>query len=535
MTNDTASRGRGPELALTVEEIDWLSTLHSDGTEPCASIDTISVPRNEAMHAGAGELLKPANLHTGVLGTQTTPLYRFDFVTSRYATFVHHLAQFTGVRTAASAGSLDATVLRAGLTTAEGAVVAARTAVAAAAQNVEVGKPTFDQFDTLNDTRQVLLVAKAGLDNARRTAFAAAAAKSGISPTRNRPTGVEITIVDGAFLLESDEPVNWDRITLQARTNPTAPQRRDEIVFPEVEFGSPDTGSFVYCGRQWRTTAELWARGDAINARLPAPWTLTVELGAATTGVDVVVDLTAGGSVTLHGDGTGPSSDVSAHTTGRHTLTVTATALTGCNVTGSGFSLSSLTEISAWQPKPSARGVRIVDVRLPANAADTGHFVDVMTDTTIDLSQWRLQWRPADASAHWREYHLVALVGRILPAGATARIVAGTATGTAAADKATWFGGLDGTFPTAGAVVRLVDAAGLVVHEQAAIPTPTTVPCEIVADPDLTRAYILPAIRSTGWWTLTMTFARNLGRGEPVLSVGGDTHAETATIAFPVA
>jgi hypothetical protein len=525
--------GRGPELALTVEEVDWLSTLHSDGTEPCASIDTSSVSRNEQMHAGAGELLLPANLHTGVLGTTTTPLFTFDFVTSRYASFVHHLAHFTGVRAATTTTALDAAVLRAALAPAESRVVTARAAVAAASQAVSTGTPTFAQFDALATARQQLLDARDGLGTERRAAFAAAAAASGISPTRNRPPGVEVTVVDGAFLLESDEPLNWDRITLVAQSGTELPQRRDVIEFPEVEFGAPDAGSFVYRGRQWRTTAELWAKGDAVSARLPAPWTLTVELDAVT-GVEVVVDVEAGGSVTLHGDGTGASPDVVATASGSNTLRVTAATLTGCSISGSGFSLRSLAVTAPWQPAPAAGGVRIVDVRLPANAADAGHFVEVMADDDVDLARWRLQWQPADASSDWRDYHVVALAGRALPAGATARVVGGAATGTAAPGRATWFGGLDGTFPTTGAVVRLVDPGGRVVHERAAMPAGTTVPCAVVPDGDLTRAYLLPAVRSKGWWVLTMNFARDLGLGEPVLSVGGDTAAETGSIGFPL-
>ena len=139
--------GRGPELALTVEEVDWLSTLHGDGTKPCASIDTSSVSRNEQMHAGAGELLLPANLHTAVLGTSAKALYRFNFVTSRYASFADHLAHFAGVRAAAASGSLDATVLRARLAPAEAAVAAAGAAYAAAMNATTSGTPTFTQFE----------------------------------------------------------------------------------------------------------------------------------------------------------------------------------------------------------------------------------------------------------------------------------------------------------------------------------------------------------------------------------------------------
>ena len=242
------------------------------------------------------------------LGHQPKRSTGSNFVTSRYASFVDHLAHFAGVRAATASGSLDATVLRARLAPAEAAVAAARAAYTAAVNATTSGTPTFTQFDAVPVSRESLTAAKGALEAERRAAFAAAAAAAGVSPTRSRPEGVEVTVVDGAFLIESDEPINWDRVTLVARRGGVLPQRRDVTVFPEVEFGSPDTGSFVYRGWQWRTTAELWAKGDAVAARLPAAWTLTVELAAATR-AEAVVEVASGGSVTLHGDGTGASAD----------------------------------------------------------------------------------------------------------------------------------------------------------------------------------------------------------------------------------
>ena len=67
------------------------------------------------------------------------------------------------------------------------------------------------------------------------------------------------------------------------------------------------------------------------------------------------------------------------------------------------------------------------------------------------------------------------------------------------------------------------------------MPAGTTVPCAVVpGDGDLTRAYLLPDTRAKGWWALTLNFARNLGLGQPVLSVGGDTTSEVTSIGFPV-
>ena len=66
------------------------------------------------------------------------------------------------------------------------------------------------------------------------------------------------------------------------------------------------------------------------------------------------------------------------------------------------------------------------------------------------------------------------------------------------------------------------------------MPAGTMVPCAVVPDGDLTRAYLCPATQAKGWWTLTLTFGRNLGLGQPVLSVDGDTTSEVASIGFPV-
>ena len=224
--------GRGPDLAITAEEIDWLATLHNDGTEPCASIDTSSVSRNEVMHGGAGEVLPGAQLCTGRLGTTAVPrLFGFDFVTSRYMSFAHHLTCFAGARSAASTGTLDADTLRVGLAPAEQAVVAARAAVVAAGQGVVSGTPTSVQFEALTAARAGLDAAKATLDGARRTAFARAATVSGVVATRPPPAGVGITTVAGGFLIETDEPIAWDRVTaeLQVLAGHAAAPRVDRV------------------------------------------------------------------------------------------------------------------------------------------------------------------------------------------------------------------------------------------------------------------------------------------------------------------
>ena len=57
----------------------------------------------------------------------------------------------------------------------------------------------------------------------------------------------------------------------------------------------------------------------------------------------------------------------------------------------------------------------------------------------------------------------------------------------------------------------------------------------LVPDGDGTRAYVIPTATvptTPTWWTMTLSFARDLGPGEPLLSVAGSTGPETATLAF---
>ena len=55
------------------------------------------------------------------------------------------------------------------------------------------------------------------------------------------------------------------------------------------------------------------------------------------------------------------------------------------------------------------------------------------------------------------------------------------------------------------------------------MPAATAVPCAVVPDGDLTRAYLLPSVRTKGWWSLTMNFARRLGIGYAI-TLGGRRH-----------
>jgi hypothetical protein len=230
--------------------------------------------------------------------------------------------------------------------------------------------------------------------------------------------------------------------------------------------------------------------------------------------------------------------DAIAATAGPTTLQISGVSLTSCSLSGTGFALGTVTVVAPWQPVPAQGIVRFVDAALPARPGDRAHFVEVIADEDVDLARWRLQWRPADASTDWRNYHTFAAAGRRLEAGETARISGGLPAGYPVPGRRTWFGGTDGIVPPTGALWRLCDSSGRVVHERAEMSTDSTMSCSVLPNDDLTRAYIEPAGRLAGtaprWWALTMTFARDVGPGDPVLSVAGDTAPETVTIAFPV-
>lgn len=520
--------GRDVDLNLTAEETDWLATLHGDGRTPCASIDTSKVMRTELVHAGAGEPLLPARRHTGVLSTDSgSQLFTFDFVTSRYTSFAHHIAAFGSARFASSPSNLDVAALRAITAAAEQALATSRVAVETATQAVSAGIPTAATFTLLADSQTALAAAIAARDIARGRAFAAAAEMSGISPTRPRPTGVEVTVVAGGFLVESDEPIQWDRIQPELRYSSVQPLQTETIDFDPAALGRPDAGTFGFARRRWHTTAELWAASGIATAILGGPWTLAIELEDVIK-VDVEVAVADDGSCEIRGSGVNVSVGEADGT-----RSLTGAPLTRCEISGTDFGVHALTLTSPYQTTAGNGPVLICAAVPPMTSGDADHHITLLAHEDVALDGWRVQWRHADAQGPWETYHLFA-PGTAIPAGQTARIEGGRSSGATDPNSTTWFGGTTGTLPADGIVARLMDANGTVVHERAALPTGAAVAYDLIPDADLTRAYLVPATLTPGWWTLDLIFHRDVGPTQPHLSVAGNTAPEIASFSFAI-
>jgi hypothetical protein len=409
----------------------------------------------------------------------------------------------------------------------EQAVVASRAAVEVATQAVSAGLPTAATFRALASGRAALAAALAARDEARSRAFAAAAEMSGISPTRPRPTGVEVTVVAGGFLVESDEPIRWDRIQPVLRCAPVQPLQTETITFDPVAFGRPDAGTFGFARRRWHTTAELWAPSGIATAVTGAPWTLAFELEDVTK-VDVEIAVADDGSCEIRGSGT----DVSAGDAGG-TLSLTGAPLTRCEISGAHFGIRAITLTTPYRTTAGRGPVLLCAAVPPTASGGVDHYITLLAHEDVALDGWRVDWRRADAQGPWKTYHLFAS-GSAIPAGRTARIEGGRSSEATDLAATTWFGGTVGTLPAEGIVVRLMDANGVVLHERAAVPTGSSVAYDLVPDADLTRAYLVPAAYAPGWWSLDLTFGRDVGPTQPRLSAAGDTAPEIALFGFAV-
>ena len=526
--------GSGPDLALTDVDKAWLGTLHGDGGTPCASIDVSTVTRTELATAGVGETLLRAQLHSGVVRAGGKDLYRFDFVTSNYGSFATHVTDFRVGPTVAVASVIDLTTAKTTLATAEANILAARNAASAAIAAARTGTPTKLQFDAETAARAALALARAGARSGRDTAMSSFFAAAALPATRPLPTrGVDVTAVGETLLVEAAEPLAWDRISLTVTRSNRVPLVRDTIEFPTADFGSPDVGSFVFRNRLWTTTAELWAKHDAVEARLPGSWTLTVEASSARS-VEVRVRATSATTVVLSGLGEGvePDKTVAVPAGAAVTVSLTATALTTFRVAGTGFAIEALTIVRPWVARRSEGPVRLCAAQLPTSTTDTGHRVELVAEADFDLAGWKVSWQPFDASTAPVQYHSFA-AGTVRD-GTVLWVNGGLASGIASSVIDSRFGGTIGVPNPAGAIYRLVDPSGVVVHELAALAGGTPMSVTVLPNGDFTRAVISPqtagAIR--GWWTLGFDYRRDVGITEPVLSVAGRTTIERAGIGF---
>jgi hypothetical protein len=75
-----------------------------------------------------------------------------------------------------------------------------------------------------------------------------------LSSARKLPERLGVAALNGAPLVESPEPLPWDRLDVQVQQSPVLARQLDEIGLDHASFGTPDIGTFSYAGGTWQTT-----------------------------------------------------------------------------------------------------------------------------------------------------------------------------------------------------------------------------------------------------------------------------------------
>ncbi|KRH99720.1 hypothetical protein [Curvibacter sp. PAE-UM] len=543
------------EAELDAYTTEYIRTLNGDGTDPCATVSVGQVVRPESVTAGGGEPLEPSSLHASEIRSATAPdrtLHRFEFVTSRYFSFRHHLSAFDGIcrRLPADAAGLMASMapseraseLRRRMVAITGAVDAARAAKTLATQ----GAASQGYLDDAIRTREVLAQLRAELGNSSVAAFDeiwAACLGAGVPP--GLPAELRVSVVRAVtasqgtdvFLLESPEPIAWGRTGITAVATTDLPLQKTNTTFA-ADFGRPDAGYDVeYGGILWRAGVELWVSEGQLRARAAEPMNVTLVLDRAVS-VDIEICVEDGGTATLTtipAQSAGAITQSASSTPVRMQLTAPAGAtLSSLQVTGAGVSIVSCSVTKIMVPSMPLGQLRITDVRLPASAQSNDDEVLMLALETVALDGYTLRWVDAQTPGESRLYRLLPQL--TLKGGQHLRLVQGQTTSTETNDVIVHSSAPATKPASTGSIYQLLDPSGKVVQEYAALPGGLS--RELVAIPNLdgTRAFLVPPSTSSslekGHWTLSFDLAGDAGPDLDRWSVGGIAVHEQAKLRF---
>ncbi len=552
----------------------WVRTLNGDGTDPCATVDLDRVVRPEQVVAGAGEPLAPQQLHRSELravgDTGTVTVHRFDFVTSRYASLTQHAASFDG-RCRSHPTSVSATALAlparaqadmfatALASTAADALPAVLRNARDTRKKATTGTPTTGDLDAADAALTALLDLRDQLVVGTARVFGdlwAACFES--APPATLPAGLRVSVLTPAgptgatpervLLLESPEPLAWERISARATYNAALPLSRVSASI-DRGFGHPDAGFDIeHGGLRWHAGVELWVSQGVVRARADEPLDVSVLVDRAGT-VELELDIDAGATATV---ATVPALAGGPVTKGPSasgaSVTVTLAAPTGTGfqrvrITGAGVGIRTVGVTEPFIPGPAAGPLRLCGIRLPTSTAPLDHEVIVIAMAPVaNLSGYTVRWVDALNPAAAELYAELPAVG--LDDGHRLRLVPGRATAPVTDDALVSAGGPGTAPPTAGAVYQLIDPAGNIVHQGVALATPSAAtPTSgnlLVPFPnaDRTRAFLVPPNAAPaigrGHWNLRLDQLGDAGIDLPVWSVAGRTVTESAMLAFSV-
>lgn len=546
----------GSDAALDAWTDLYIRTLNGDGSDPCATVEVDKVVRPEQVTVGSGEPLEPARLHASELrtnGQDPRVLHRFEFTTSGFASFRHHLAVFDGrcrrlTKDAAAVASALSPRQRAAARTTQLAKVTAAVAAARAARAAATGKAPTGTLDAAK-------TAKLALARVREETRALGAedfdqiwtACFGVQPPDALPGNVRVSVVQAAtqsggtdvLLLESPEPIAWERVTVAAVRASATPQRKVATAV-NAEFGRPDKDFEVYFGGiRWLAGVELWVVDGALRARANEPLSVTIlpeQAGA----VELVIRVEAGGSATITATPPllgGPV--VRGPSTSAITVSLSAapgTLIDSVLVSGAGVAIESCSATSPFIPIPPAGPIRIADIRLPTVTTPLDHEVTLLALEEASTAGYSVRWFDALASAPTQLYATLAALD--LKAGQRIRLVPARASAPPVDDALVQAGGPGTSPPMTGAVFQLIDSASRVVHECAATLAASGGTPGIVAFPsaDGSRAFLVPTplepAIGEGYWVVSASLAGDVGPDLDRWSIANRPVAESANLRF---
>ena len=242
------------EAALDATTSLYMRTLSGDGTDTCANVDVSRIALPESVTAGAGELLDASSLHRSQLRTRGSDVvvHEFEFTTSLFASFLHLTATFDGLcpRLPPRAQNVawDPRELAKKRNDALAQLENARTQALATIAAGRATGATKDQIEAADKAPGDLATTRAEKVAAAAATFADAWAKTFEGNPRVAPSGLRLSVVQAGnptatdfLLLESSEPVAWDRVSADIVPSATVPLTYTTIMLGR-DFGRPDMG-----------------------------------------------------------------------------------------------------------------------------------------------------------------------------------------------------------------------------------------------------------------------------------------------------
>ena len=528
----------------------YVRTLAGDGTNTCADVDVSRIAMPEAVTAGAGELLDPSVVHRNQLRTRGSNIvvHEFSFTTSLFASFAHLSATYDGQCPRLAARTQDVAwdprdVAQARINALAQLETARMQAVATIATGGANGA-TDAQIAAAAQAPAALATERAAKAAAAATAFADCWTKIFESIPRPAPPGLRLSVVKAGnpsatdlLLLESPEPIAWERVTASVRSASATPLRRRTISL-DSSFGRPDCGFEVaFGGLLWRAGVELWFNDSALRARANVPLDVTLVFPRSSSAELVV---RASSLADISGDCDPPVPVSISASTEPDTFRLLArapahTTLRRVRVRGTGVGIVSCTVDTPFRPRQATGPLRIVNMKLPTSTSDLTHEITLMTMAPVSLQGWSVRWvDPATGGAS--VLYAECTVNVPLAEARRVRFVPSLASAATTDDALVLAGGSGTAPPPAGAVFQLLDPTGTCMHEYTAMALGGTERAlAIIPDADSSRAFLIPPRSETalavGFWRLTLTLAGDVGAPDlDRWTVDGRTVVESAQL-----